>query len=106
MAKPIASGMPLGAVLGKKNIMEKYDKSCPESTRAGNSLACAAALATINIIVKEKLFDNARKVGGYMLKRLNEMSEEHNLIGDVRGKGLLIGVELVNNKRTKRPATK
>ncbi|GAG55846.1 unnamed protein product, partial [marine sediment metagenome] len=98
-----ANGMPLGAVIGKKNIMDKYDKACPESTRAGNEISCAASLAALNVIEKEQLLKQTMKIGNHMIKRLHEMSEEHEIIGDIRGKGLLIGVELVKDRISKKP---
>lgn len=73
-------------------------------TTAGNPISCAAALATLEVIQEEKLVENAEAVGSYMKKRLMEMKEGHDLIGEVRGKGLMIGVELVKDQETKEPA--
>jgi 4-aminobutyrate aminotransferase-like enzyme len=66
-------------------------------------MASAAGLAAVSAIVKEALVDNAVKVGAVMLRRLEEMQEKHRMIGDVRGRGLLIGVELVKDRKTKEP---
>jgi 4-aminobutyrate aminotransferase/(S)-3-amino-2-methylpropionate transaminase len=74
------------------------------STYGGNPLSCAAALATIEVLLEEKLTENAVKVGSHILRRLREMQSSHELIGDVRGRGLMIGVELVQDRRTKKPA--
>jgi len=106
MAKPLASGMPIGAVIGKREIMERWDEACPRSSGVGHSVCCAAALATIDVILKEELLKNSWKVGDYMLKRFKEMYDEHELIGDVRGKGLFLGVEFVKDRKKKIPATK
>ncbi len=104
--KGIASGMPCGAVISREEIMKSPPWSVPGSastTFGGNPLVVAAALASIEVILEEKLTERARVEGEYMLKRLREMQESHQLIGDVRGKGLLIGVELVKDRATKSP---
>jgi len=75
-------------------------------TTGGNPVSCAAGLATIEVIEKERLADNAAKVGEYMKKRFLEMAKAHELIGDVRGMGLILGVELVKNRETKEPASR
>jgi len=98
MGKPIANGLDLGAVIGRPEIMECY------WGLKGNPISCAAAIANIEVTLKEKLVENAFVVGEYLMKRLKELQDENELIGDVRGKGLLIGVELVKNDR-KKPAT-
>jgi 4-aminobutyrate aminotransferase len=71
------------------------------STFGGNPVSCAAALAVIDIIKSEKLLENSRREGAYIKKRLEEMMETHPMMGDVRGKGLMVGVELVKDKDTK-----
>jgi 4-aminobutyrate aminotransferase len=73
-------------------------------TTAGHPVSCAAALATLEVIQEEKLVENAAAIGSYMKKRLMEMKESHPLIGEVRGKGLMMGVELVKDQKTKEPA--
>jgi 4-aminobutyrate aminotransferase len=75
-------------------------------TAGGHPVSCAAALATIDVIEKERLSENAIKVGSYMKKRFLEMTEPHELIGDVRGAGLILGIELVKDRETKEPATR
>jgi 4-aminobutyrate aminotransferase len=74
------------------------------STFGGNPLSCAAATAVIEVIKEEKLLENANKQGAYALKRLGELQERSEIVGDVRGKGLMIGVELVEDKESKKPA--
>lgn len=104
MAKAIASGLPLGALLGKKELMETWDPGAHGTTFGGNPLSCVAGLASLNVIIEDKLAQNAEKIGEYILNRLKDMADEHKLIGDVRGKGLIIGVELVKDRKTKEPA--
>lgn len=105
MAKAIASGLPLGAIVGRSEIMSLPPGS-HATTFGGNPISLSASLEVINIIKNENLLDNALKVGAYALKRLNEIRSTAEIIGDVRGKGLMIGIELVKNERTKEPATK
>jgi 4-aminobutyrate aminotransferase len=102
MAKGIASGMPLGVCMSRAEIMNWVPGS-HASTFGGNPVSIAAALATIDILQREGL-DNAERVGGMMLERLRGWKETHPLVGDVRGRGLMIGVELVKNKQTREPA--
>jgi len=102
--KPIAAGMPLGAILARKELMDNWVSSGPASTLAANLLACARASALIDILQKEKLLENAANIGTYIVKRIRELADEFPIIGDVRGKGLLIGIELVKNTKTKEPA--
>lgn len=94
IAKGIASGLPLGVLVGRRDIMDLPPGS-HASTFGGNPVSCAAALATIGVIEEERLLENATRVGEHAMKRLREMQEEIPAIGDVRGKGLMIGVELV-----------
>ena len=105
VAKGIAAGMPLGAIIGREEIMN-LPKGSHASTFGGNPVSCAAANAVIEIIKEENLLENATKIGEYTIKRFKEMQEKMEIIGDVRGKGLMIGVELVRNKETKEPAVK
>ncbi|MBS7619219.1 acetyl ornithine aminotransferase family protein [Candidatus Bathyarchaeota archaeon] len=105
MAKAIASGLPLGVTSSKSDIMD-WTAGSHASTFGGNPVSCAAAKAVISIIMEENLLKNSETQGGYLLKRLNEMKEEYSLIGDVRGFGLMIGVELVKDKTSKEPAPK
>ncbi len=97
ISKGLASGLPLGAIIGKSDVMS-LPKGSHASTLGGNPVCCSSALATLNIIEEERLVENASKLGNYILKRLMELKDESKLVGDVRGKGLLIGVELVDEK--------
>jgi 4-aminobutyrate aminotransferase len=102
MAKGIASGMPLSVCLSKAEVMDWVPGS-HASTFGGNPLCLAAALATIEIIEREAMA-NAATVGGAALERLGTWVGKHEIVGDVRGRGLMIGVEIVENKQTKAPA--
>jgi 4-aminobutyrate aminotransferase len=103
-AKGIASGMPMGATIAREHIMT-WPKGAHGNTFGGNPLACAAALATIDLIEKYYL-ENAVTMGEYTLDALNEIMMRHPSIGDVRGKGLMIGAEFVKDRETKEPAEK
>lgn len=101
IAKGIASGLPLGAIIAKAEIMKSWKPGQHASTFGANPVAVAAALATLEVVKSEKLVQNAKKMGEIAMKRLTEMKEKHELIGDVRGLGLFIGVEVVRDRRTK-----
>jgi 4-aminobutyrate aminotransferase len=103
-AKGIASGMPIGAMFARESVMT-WAKGSHGNTFGGNPVACAAALATIQLIEEEYL-QNAAEVGEYTLDILCELMARHPSIGDVRGKGLMIGVEFVQDRQTKAPAEK
>ncbi|MEM3549992.1 MAG: acetyl ornithine aminotransferase family protein [Candidatus Bathyarchaeia archaeon] len=102
-AKALASGLPLGATVARAKIMDWVGGS-HASTFGGNPLSCVAAMAVIEVIEMEKLLENATRQGTYIIKRLEEFKEKCDLIGDVRGKGLMVGVEMVANKEDKKPA--
>jgi 4-aminobutyrate aminotransferase len=97
VAKGIASGMPLSAVASKKEIMEKWPKGAHGTTFGGNPVSCAAAVATIGIIEKEGLLAKALQTGGHTMTRLRSIQERYRAIGDVRGLGLMIGIEFVTD---------
>jgi 4-aminobutyrate aminotransferase len=99
-AKGIASGMPLGVTIAKADVMDWVPGS-HASTFGGNPVCIAAALATLDVIEQERLLENATEVGNYMMKRMADWPSKHPLVGDVRGRGLMIGVELVKDKKTK-----
>jgi len=102
MAKGIASGMPLGICMSRAEIMDWVPGS-HASTFGGNPISLAAALATMDILEREGI-PNAARVGGLMLQRLDTWKHSHPLVGDVRGRGLMIGIELVKDKATREPA--
>jgi 4-aminobutyrate aminotransferase len=91
IAKGVASGMPLGGFIAKADVMT-WAKGAHGSTFGGNPVACAAALATLNML-EEGLMENATQVGGYILRRLQGWPGEHPIVVDVRGLGLMLGVE-------------
>ncbi len=99
-AKGIASGMPLGALIAKKSVMS-WPKGSHGNTYGGNPIACVAALATIHAIENGYL-ENTRTTGPYALKKLSEMEKKHHSIGQVRGIGLMIGIEFVKDKQSKK----
>jgi 4-aminobutyrate aminotransferase len=101
-AKGIASGMPLGACIARKSVMD-WEIGTHGNTYGGNPISCAASLATIDLIEKE-FMQNAKEVGEYAMDALEEIKARHPSIGDVRGKGLMIGVEFVQDRETKEPA--
>jgi 4-aminobutyrate aminotransferase len=101
-AKGIASGMPLGACVARQSVMD-WERGSHGNTYGGNPISCAAALATIDLIEHEYLA-NAAEVGQYTLDALEEIQARHPSMGDVRGKGLMIGVEFIQDRRTKEPA--
>jgi 4-aminobutyrate aminotransferase len=103
MAKGIASGMPLGICMSRAEIMDWVPGS-HASTFGGNPVSIAAALATISIIEREAMA-SAATVGEFILERLRGWEQSHPLVGDVRGRGLMIGIEFVKNKTTREPAT-
>lgn len=104
LAKGIASGMPLGILIADIDIMT-WEEGAHASTFGGNPVSCAAALETIRL-VEENLMRNAEKTGQHLMRRLQRLQKEHELIGDVRGKGLMAGIELVKDRQSKEPAVK
>jgi 4-aminobutyrate aminotransferase len=104
LAKGIASGLPLSAMVARTDIMNWVPGS-HASTFGGNPVSCAAALATIELL-ENGLLDNATQRGEQLLTQVAELAERHPLIGDVRGKGLMIGIELVTDRVSKTPAAK
>ena len=102
VAKGVASGLPLGVTTARADVMN-WPPGTHASTFGGNPVSCAAAMATITLL-KESLIANAAEVGAFMMDRLRGLQEKHAIIGDVRGRGLMIGVELVKDRVTKERA--
>ncbi len=102
LAKGIASGMPLGAIIAKEEVMN-WPPGSHASTFGGNPVCCAAALATISLL-EESLMENATQQGEFLMAQLRELAHRQPLIGDVRGRGLMVGMELVQEASTKQPA--
>ncbi|HLE64612.1 MAG TPA: aminotransferase class III-fold pyridoxal phosphate-dependent enzyme, partial [Candidatus Bathyarchaeia archaeon] len=99
-SKALASGLPIGATVAKAEIMD-WEGGSHANTFGGNPVCCAAGLEVINAIRDEHLMENAVKQGNYIMKRLKEFQEKYPIIGDVRGKGLMIGAEIVKDPKTK-----
>ena len=100
MAKGIASGMPLGITMSRAEIMDWVPGS-HASTFGGNPVSIAAALATLDVIENEGLLANSAEVGNHILRRMADWPRRHRLVGDVRGRGLMVGVEIVKDQQTK-----
>ena len=102
VAKGIASGMPLGATVARADLMT-WPPGAHASTFGGNPVACAAALATIQLL-EEGLIENAAAMGRHLMDRMRAWPERFPIVGDVRGLGLMLGVELVRDRETKQKA--
>jgi 4-aminobutyrate aminotransferase len=96
--------LPLAAIIAREDLDVAAERALGHYTHEKNPVSCAAALATIDYIEKHKLVDHARQLGRYSLKRLNTMKKNHGLIGDVRGLGLFLGIELVKDRQTRKRA--
>jgi 4-aminobutyrate aminotransferase len=96
LAKGIASGMPLGAIVAREEVMD-WPPGSHASTFGGNPISCAAALETIELL-DEELIENARDVGDYLIDRLQQLASRHSAIREVRGKGLMVAIELVDTE--------
>jgi 4-aminobutyrate aminotransferase len=103
MAKGIASGLPLGVATARAEVMA-WPAGTHASTFGGNPVACAASLATIRLL-RDGLVKNAEVVGAHMMAGARALMEKHAIVGDVRGRGLMIGIELVRDRQTKERAT-
>ncbi|HEY6282787.1 MAG TPA: acetyl ornithine aminotransferase family protein [Nitrososphaerales archaeon] len=101
IAKGIASGLPLSAIVAKADVMESWKPGQHASTFGANPVAVEAALATLDVMKSEHLMENAKKLGAKAKKRFLEMKDRYEIVGDVRGMGLFVGVEIVKSKATK-----
>ena len=106
LAKGIADGFPLSATIAPPEIADSLKPGEHLSTFGGNPVSCAAALANIEVMLDERLPEESARKGEHAMSRLRQMAERHPLIGEVRGLGLMIGVELVKDRTTKEPAAK
>lgn len=105
LGKPIGNGVPLGAVICTKTVAESFKGTKYFNTYGGNPLAMAAGLAVLQIIERDRLRENASRVGAELMRAFQELQRKHDIIGDVRGVGLFIGIELVRDRQTQEPAT-
>lgn len=97
MAKGIANGLPLGGIIANKELIDAWTTGAHGGTFGGNPVCCAASLATIQTIEDKKLVSKSEKLGKYLTKQLKKLKEKHKVIGDIRGKGLMIGVEFIKD---------
>jgi 4-aminobutyrate aminotransferase len=104
LGKGIGSGMPISAVVARGEILSALERGEMSSTTGGNPLSCAASLAVFEIIEKEKLVEKAASNGAYLREKLGELKDKHKMIGDVRGMGLVYGIEYVKDRTSKEPA--
>jgi len=106
LAKSMAGGFPLSAIIAKREIMDKWEPGAHGTTFGGHPVSCAAALAVLDILSEDngKLLKQVEELGTHMMRRLKDLQERSSIVGDVRGKGLMIGVELVKDKKSKEPA--
>ncbi|MEI2389245.1 aspartate aminotransferase family protein [Priestia megaterium] len=96
IAKGIASGIPLSATVASQELMKQWPLGTHSTTFGGNPIGCSAALATLEVMKEEQLLDNTKKMGAYALEKLYLLKDKHSVIGDIRGLGLMIGIEIVN----------
>jgi 4-aminobutyrate aminotransferase/(S)-3-amino-2-methylpropionate transaminase len=104
VAKSLAAGMPLSAVIGRKEVMDAVHPSGVGGTYGGNPVACRAALAVLDIVEEENLLQRSEALGKKLRERLDALQKEYELIGDVRGMGPMLALELVKDRETKEPA--
>jgi 4-aminobutyrate aminotransferase/(S)-3-amino-2-methylpropionate transaminase len=105
IAKSLAGGMPLAAVVGRAEIMDAPLPGGLGGTYGGNPVACAAALAVIEVFEREGLVERGQRLGDMALERMREWQREFRLIGDVRGLGAMVAMELVSDRATRKPAS-
>jgi 4-aminobutyrate aminotransferase len=102
-AKGLGSGMPIGLMVARRRLMERWKRGAHGNTFGGNPVCCAAASATLQLVERE-LLANAARVGAHFMTRLRSLAERFDVIGEVRGRGLMIGMELVEDRASKHPA--
>ncbi len=107
MGKPAANGHPFGVVVTTSDILDEFiDKTRFFSTFGGNTVSCAAANAVLDVIERHQLIENGIAVGNYMREQLWNLANTQELIGDIRGHGMLTGLEFVTDRKSRKPATK
>jgi 4-aminobutyrate aminotransferase-like enzyme len=106
MAKGLANGLPVGATLARPEVANSWNRALTFSTFGGNPIVMAAADATLTVMERENIPERSERLGQKLRAGLEELQQRHELIGDVRGKGLMQAIELVENRVTKEPATK
>ena len=107
IGKPAGNGQPIGVIITRSEILDHFTKTAPFfSTFGGNNVSCAAGLAVLDVIRDENLINNAASTGAYLKEGLKRLMGKHEIIGDVRGTGLALGVELVRDRETREPAAK
>ncbi|NQU03311.1 MAG: aminotransferase class III-fold pyridoxal phosphate-dependent enzyme, partial [Syntrophaceae bacterium] len=104
VAKSLAAGMPLSAVVGKKEMLDAPHVGGLGGTYSGNPVCCQAALAVLDVIEEENLLEKAKALGEKLRERFNALQQQFEIIGDVRGKGPMLALELVKDRETKEPA--
>ena len=105
MAKGFGNGIPIGGFISRPEIAADYTVTDAFATFGGNPLSCAAAVAVIEIIKEENYLEKAAKLGAVLKKKMEELKDDHKIVGEVRGQGMMLGVELVRDQTTKEPAT-
>jgi alanine-glyoxylate transaminase/(R)-3-amino-2-methylpropionate-pyruvate transaminase len=105
LAKGIGNGAPLGACIARRDVAQALTHRLHFNTFGGNPVSVTQGLATLEIIERDGIQENARVVGGHLKRRLEELQDRHSLVGEVRGLGLMLGVELVRDRQSKEPAT-
>lgn len=106
MGKPIGNGHPMAAVVTSREIAASFNNGMEYfNTFGGNPVSCAAGLAVLDVIERDGLRENAAEIGAYLIDRFKETQSRYEVIGDVRGKGLFLGIELVTDRKTREPAT-
>jgi 4-aminobutyrate aminotransferase-like enzyme len=105
LAKALGNGWPISAVVASGQIGDAFEPGDHFSTWGAHPVMCAAATATIDFILENKLWENAEKMGALLIKRLKELEGKYKVVGEVRGKGLMIGVEIVKNEKTREPGS-
>ena len=104
LAKGFGSGIPIGGFISRPEFAEDYTVADGFATFGGNPLSCAAAVAVIDIIKESNYLERAAKLGAELKKKLQALQEDHKIVGDVRGQGMMLGIELVKDRETKEPA--